>query len=183
MACSGGHCSYHSTGLTTCAGHQLACATNRPITLSAGFGIDGYPVLASDVEALRIAIAGELTRWAPHQKGKAAAALPKPAAVARGDAITNEEWNALTAPVDLLLGVAAGTNIISAGTNELTDASDPSVPVITNSTWAGLKARYDQLRINCVCHADCACNAVCACHNDCGCHYSDERLKKDIVYC
>lgn len=166
MACTGAHCDNHGTGLTTCVGHQPACPANRPLAPSGAFGVEGETVTAADINDLRIKIRDELsrynTRYGPFTFYQGVAYAP-------GTAFDNVQINELENMTHQVLG----------GVPPVYD----DATVIDNQHWLDLAARYNAIRVNCVCNTDCSCNNVCVCHNDCGCNYSDMRLKKDIVYC
>lgn len=198
MACSGAHCSFHDTGTATCSGHRAACATNRPLSVSGDFGVDGGRLRASDINNLRVNLRNELARWNLHSLYNFT--LTEPTAYVAGSS------EALEQDVDALHKMAA--DVINLGVNRpsgqkvypntlgpdyalLHPAGTPNIDKqandpIDNEDWAlsvnAIRTLYDDLRNDCICNADCSCNAVCACHNDCGCNYSDERLKTDIEY-
>ena len=154
MACSGGHCSYHNKGTTTCSGHRAVCATNRQLSVSSDFGVEGKPIRASDINNLRDNIRNELARWdvkyGPYNY------YQSDAYVAGATKIDNTQINQLENMVAQIKGGGA-----SYGDGALID----------NTHWANLAARYNVMRQDCICNSDCSCNAICACYNDCGCHY------------
>lgn len=165
MACSGSHCTNHGTGTTTCASHRATCATNRPLSLSAEFGVTTGRILASDINNLRENIRAELLRWddkyGPYTYYQAVAY------VAGSTLVDNTHINDMDNMVAQIIG---GLTTYSDGIS------------ITTGQWDNLRNRYDVMRTACICNSDCACNLVCTCHNDCGCNYSDIRLKENIQY-
>lgn len=175
MACSGAHCTSHSTGTDTCSGHRAACSTNRPVTVSAGFGILGNTISNSDVAALKAAIDAEVARYRQHAKFTSFSASS--AVVGSGVPIATTHVNNFEAVVKNINDVSDG------GSSAGTILAQYTVGNSINATnWSGLKAKYDIMRQDCICNSDCSCNAVCTCHNDCGCNYSDKRLKENIKF-
>jgi hypothetical protein len=185
MACSGSHCSNHGTGTSTCAGHRASCATNRPVSFSQG--TPGGTITSGDVNALRVAIRDELSRYRQH-RSFTGVALRQGTAYTSASVIDNshinelelmaQQTNNVVEPVGTSFGVLTDPPDSGAAANAYADAQ-----TTTFSHWNTLVAKYDVMRQDCICNADCACNLVCACHNDCGCNYSDERLKEEIEYC
>lgn len=184
MACSGGHCSYHDTGTTTCSGHRTSCSTNRAISLSAEFADENTGrILATDVETLRANIRNEVDRWNLHPAYNVS--LQVPGGIATSDDITDETVEGLRKMLADLTAVPPYVDDNDPGSDPATisEFTDKDQQPIDDQDWAaGIYDVYEQIRQNCICNADCSCNAVCACHNDCGCNYSDQRLKTDIEY-
>lgn len=166
MACSGSHCTNHSTGTTTCIQHRPSCATNRTLSLSGDYGVPGHVVRASDIENLRTRIRDEMARWNLH--ANYSYALRQSGSITSGASIIDDHVENLVAMVNDMNG--GGT------------FGDLNGDPIEDGHWDHIRDRYNVIRQNCICNSDCACNNVCACHNDCACNYSDERLKRDIVF-
>lgn len=168
MACSGAHCTNHNTGTTTCSGHRSSCSTNRPLSLSSDFGVEGKRIRASDVNNLRINLRNELARWNQHANYNFT--LREGSSITVGKTITEDDVDNLN---QMAIDVKGGTNI-NKQPGDLIDDVD----------WiANIRDLYNDFRNDCICNSDCSCNAVCSCHNDCGCHYtSDKRLKTNIRY-
>ena len=186
MACSGGHCTNHGTGTTTCAGHRPQNSSVSPTVYAAGVGTI---VTATKINELRSAITTEINRWQLHA-GYAGVAVVTGTAIVQGQVIDE------TATLDLqdtglgLVGHAGYPGTAPVGSSATADVS-PALPdydftpgaPIYNSDYQLIINKYDTLRADCICNSDCSCNNVCACHNDCGCNYSDKRLKVEIYYC
>lgn len=166
MACSGAHCTNHGTGTTTCSQHRASCATNRPLSVTADFGVTGRTIRGSDVENLRVNIRAEMSRWNLHANYNYT--LKQAAAVSAGQVMDDTVPEALDNMVKQMNGGTYFTDL-----NGL---------LIDDTHWSSIKNTYNTIRQNCICNADCACNNVCACHNDCACNYSDERLKTNIKF-
>lgn len=165
MACSPHYCNYHSTGTTTCSGHRPACGTNRVINW--GDAVQGGPIYASQVNELRVAIRDEVTRWKSHV-WYAGVGVVEPNAITSANLVSASTFNNLD---NMLHQIYGGAELdTSAGA------------VVDDWNWDSLIAQYNVARQNCICNSDCSCNAICACYGDCGCNYSDERLKKNIVF-
>lgn len=171
MACSGAHCTNHSTGTATCSSHRSGCATNRPLTY--GAPAQGSEVRAVHVEDLRSKIRAEVERYNLNPNYNIA--LREPAAISTGNEITE---NSLFYNLDLMIH-----GMIGGAANVGTGWSAQGTEVRMGSFYQTLINEYNSARQNCICNADCSCNNVCSCHNDCGCNYSDMRLKKEIQYC
>lgn len=60
--------------------------------------------------------------------------------------------------------------------------------IVSATKMTVLRAKYQEMRNDCVCNSNCnsystcSCYSDCGCHNNCGCNYSDKNLKEDIVY-
>jgi len=167
MACSGGHCSYHDTGTTTCVGHRPPCATNRYFIPSAEFAVQGGDITAADVEQLRSKLRAELAAY--NVNYLYSYTLYQPSSYVSGQ-------NAEDPHVEELRLMA----IQVAGGAPYTDRN--GLPIEDTDWGTGIATLYETIRTNCICNTDCSCNAICACHNDCGCNYSDENVKVDIKY-
>lgn len=166
MACSGGHCSNHGTGFTTCSGHRGTCASNRvPGWTDA---LAGGIIYASDVNELRTNLRAEVDAYNNHRYFSTSTATEATAYTASSTEVSATHINELSKMTNTLYG----GGVLAKDTTYEVDDYD----------WDQLLARYDIIRKNCICNSDCACNNVCSCHGDCGCNYSDIRLKTNIHY-
>lgn len=181
MACAPHYCNSHSTGTASCAGHRLPCPTNRQASvdnLSAGFGVIGGAVLASDIESLRANIRDELAAWDVRYPGRIY--YQASAYIAGSTPIQAAHVTEL----DNMTGQRSDADVYTPPSDG--DYSAPGAEILDDHWWAGvadsLKERYNLMRSNCICNTDCSCNAICACYGDCGCNYSDKQLKQEIIY-
>lgn len=169
MACSGAHCTNHSTGTTTCSGHRSVCPSNR--SLSQSFTV-GESIKKSDLDDLRNKIAAELTTYRAHALNYGG--LNTYVNSNSNQGVNISPANAITSkslPVDRLESFNAaddgsdGNNMGSVTFTPVTgnEIRQSEIQIIVN--------KYNSIRTDCICNTDCACNAVCTCHNDCGCHY------------
>lgn len=163
MACSGSHCTNHGTGTASCGGHRTSCSTNRPLTSGVPLSLSGSPAYASSINELKGLMNAELDRYRQHRFFTSLALIGS--SFAPNSPISSSGWTSMA-------------------TTFFNSTPTPSAgSALSDAFWQGMLAKYNVIRQDCICNTDCACNAVCSCHNNCDCNYSDERLKKDIVYC
>ncbi|EPZ52288.1 hypothetical protein M902_1763 [Bacteriovorax sp. BAL6_X] len=187
MACSGGHCSYHNTGTSTCSGHRGVCTSNRGVTLSSGV-TSGGKVLSTHISNLRNNIAAELARYRSHpyyNPGTPSSSFGVGARITNAaSASINNEINDLSPKNDTPVIYTPAPSGVSPWDNRPRTADDPSAGGTSGArTWnkygqklvrshvQELLTYYNTIRADCICNSDCNCNAVCNCHNNCGCHY------------
>lgn len=205
MACSGGHCTNHSTGTAGCVGHRPQNSSASPVV---GAVAVGGKVMATQIEALRIAIRTEIARWQQHSYYSGVTSNSYFGTInSQSSAVGQKIDEMITLPTvnseDEALMVVGGPGSIGTTTKPNLSGYPPAAtigiapdvsPPLTNynfvegnkismTDYQNILNNYNALRADCICNTDCACNAVCACHNNCGCHYSDMRLKMEIVYC
>lgn len=191
MACSGAHCTNHSTGTTTCSGHRPANSSVSPVVSAP---TQGQIVTAAKINELRNAIITEINRWNDHAHYTSVSSNANwtnvnnnisQGVIIDDDATIDTEDDALVfvggpgAPGTYNYTTATSPDVVPPLTNNL---FSPGV-AISPSSYSTILSSYNTLKADCICNTDCACNAVCACHNDCGCNYSDLRLKMEIIYC
>ncbi|MEH0860329.1 hypothetical protein [Halobacteriovorax sp. DPLXC-1] len=183
MACSGGHCSYHNRGTSTCSGHRGVCSSNRTHTLNINIAI-GAKIYGTHVKALRDVISAEMARRRQH-------AMYNPGTPTNSYGVGTQITNSVTANMVSRLNQMSPANdsVWSAANPSPADnrpkTSDDGSASGTSGTRGWNKTGqhivephiqeilnyYNTLRADCICNTDCNCNAVCACHNNCGCHY------------
>lgn len=156
MACSGGFCNNFGTGTSTCSGHRGSCGSNRQLSSSGDFAVQGGRVRRSDIEDLRQKIRAELSAYNAHVWYNYTLRQPSPISV--GQDITDNEVEDLNQMVtDVYGGVP------------LTDRN--GLPIDDNDWGPNIRDKYNVIRQNCICNSDCSCNNICSCHNNCGCFY------------
>lgn len=206
MACSGAHCTNHSTGTAGCVGHRPQNSSVSPIVGAVGVG---NKVNASEIEALRNAIRIEIARWQQHTLYySGVTSNPYYNTInTQSSAVGQKIDEIVSLPTldadDESMLVVGGPGSPGASTFGNPSAYPPAATValapdvspaltpydfnegspIRMSDYQNILNNYNNLRADCICNSDCNCNAVCACHNNCGCNYSDMRLKMEIVYC
>jgi hypothetical protein len=205
MACSGAHCTNHSTGTSTCAGHRPQNSSVSPVVGAVGVGA---PVYAWQIESLRDAIRIEIARWQVHAYYSGVTSNAYYSTIStQSSAVGQKIDEMISLPTvnseDEALMIVGGPGSPGASTFGNPSAFPPAATVglapdvspplinynfvegnkITMNDYQSILNNYMNLREDCICNSDCNCNAVCACHNDCGCNYSDMRLKMEIVYC
>ncbi|RZF22829.1 hypothetical protein DAY19_03385 [Halobacteriovorax vibrionivorans] len=183
MACSGGHCSYHNTGTSTCSGHRGVCSSNRTHTLNINIAV-GKIIYGSHVKALRDVISAEMARRRQH-------AMYNPGTPTNSYAAGTKITNSVAANmVSRLNQMTPNDSVWSAANPSPSDnrpktRDDDTAGGYHRGTYGWNKTGqtikephvqeilnyYNTLRADCICNTDCNCNAVCACHNNCGCHY------------
>ena len=196
MACSASHCTSHGTGTSTCSGHRAACSTNNAAGLSGEFAVQGGLITAADINALKNAIRGELSRYSLHRSFSNAGDMVSAynsynasgsdhgagVTVIDNNHVNNYEIitqrvNNVNEPVGTSYGSLSDPADATTSPNSYSDGT-----LVEDTHWSTLLTKYNTMRQDCICNSDCSCNAVCNCHNDCGCNYSDERLKENIKY-
>jgi len=190
-----------STGTTTCVGHRPVNSSTSPVINPTS---TGSIISASEIDSLRNAIKIEIDRWAQHAAYVNVRSNPYYTTLQTSIVSSSiaDELPSVNADDDAMVRVGGagypGSATIPNSSPYPAGATvavgpDVSPPLPDNSFFEGtfvtaanyqtLLNSYNTLRADCICNSDCSCNAVCACHGDCGCNYSDERLKKEIVYC
>lgn len=191
MACSGAHCTNHSTGTTTCAGHRPQSSPTGPAVAAPAVGV---VVTAAKINELRSAIVTEVSRWTWHGGYVGVVANGNWTTVTSNIAVGTvvDDDSTVDSQEDSLIYVGASwaPGYALRGNPATRDVNPALANVaftqgvdVTVANYNTILARYNALRMDCICNSDCACNAVCACHNNCGCNYSDKRLKMEIFYC
>lgn len=190
MACTPFNYTNYSTGNASCTSHRDACSTNRSVSLSTDFGVQGHSIRADDIEALRAKIIAEVGDWDAWNYANRAThySFTDPGTISQNQVINHSHIDNLNDDLATLKNYTATSTDGNGGGYTITDngaASDPGVSKvkgdpIDHTTWNSILTSYNTIRQDCICNSDCHCNTVCTCYGNCGCNYSDERLKENI---